>query len=106
MKMLLLNVVMMLRFTTPPKRIILSIEERKRRKLARSRGCRVNGGTNSHRVYSFDENRNVSEECRVMDIMDIFFPQTLTSLSPSYETEYAYSISITISVIIICRFGV
>ena len=80
--MLLLDVMMLLRFAPPPpKRIILSSKERKRRKLARSRGRGVNGGTNSHRVYSFDESRNVFEECCVMDIMDIFFPQTLTSLS-------------------------
>ena len=84
--MLLLNVMMMLRFTPPPpKRIILSSKERKRLKLTRSRGRGVNGGTKCHRVYSFDESRNVFEECCVMDIMDIFFPQTLTSLSLPYE---------------------
>ena len=74
--MLLLNVVMkMLRFTTPPpKRIILSSKERKRRKLARSCGRGVNGGTNCHRVYSFDESRNVFEECWFNGYNGYLFP--------------------------------
>ena len=73
--MLLLNVMMMLRFTPPPpKRIILSRKERKRRKLARSRGRGVNGGTNCHRVYSFDESRNVFEECWFNGYNGYLFP--------------------------------
>lgn len=106
--MLLLNVMMMLRFAPPPpQRIILIIKERKRRKLARSRGRGVNGGTNCHRVYSFDESRNVFEECWFNGYNGYLFPSDFNlSFSISYEREYAYSISITISVIIICRFGV
>jgi hypothetical protein len=85
--MLLLNVMMMLRFAPPPpQRIILIIKERKRRKLARSRGRGVNGGTNSHRVCTLSTRAETcSKSVGLMDIMDIFFPQILTSLSLPYE---------------------
>ena len=50
-------------------------------------------------MHSFDESRNVFEECCVMDIMDIFFPQTLTSLSlsPTKESMHAQLVSPSVS---------